>query len=776
MPGPLNTDPAFIDLDGDDEVGEAQHDQKEEYRELLEKVQGREEVFKKGWWKDAVFATKLYDGSSTSAVDDDKAYNILYSNTEVLLPSLYSATPKPDIRGRFVDVDVKPIPSVVERYLTLLSDPGNPGIESFDDALSETVLSALVPGLGFSRLRYYKDRAMPLAVESGHYKGLIWAKARKWSKCPWIAFRHELTSSELFAQFKIPENERNKFKEMDDENTEERQDDKPRGTVVYEVWVKASKKIIFLCGDWDELCLRVDDDVLQLAGFYPTPGPLLLTMQPGELNPVPLFQYYRNQAQELNRITVRLNKIISAIRVRGAYNGLLGKEMETLLSQNEMENALIPASEAAILAAQGGGFERHIWMLPIEKLITVATSLYQAREAIKSVIYELTGISDIIRGSSVASETATAQDLKNKWGTVRLRKMQTIVANYVRDIYRLAIDGATSVIPPVQWKAITQLPIPTREEQDAAKQQIQMLQMQHMQAVQMAQLSQQPPPPPPEIPPELQTTAQGPSWEDVIAKIASDANRAFLINVQNASTIDLDTSADKADVTEFMGALGQILPGLGQFSALGESGLEASKSILLGICKRFKFGLDMVPAIEGIKAPPAATGPDPEQQKQLEAQQQQMAQEQQKIAQEKEALTKLQAQIKDAQTQLTVKESALASESVRIEAARKALDADQKVATISISADRKVLDASRQLAKAERTISDMQHKSEIEALIPEPEVEEPEAPEPVDLTPITEALKKTQDQIAELAKTVSEVSKKPKKLVKTIDGAWMPEY
>ncbi len=775
MPGPLNTDPAFIDLDGDDEVGEAQHDQKEEYRELLEKVQGREEVFKKGWWKDAVFATKLYDGSSTSAVDDDKAYNILYSNTEVLLPSLYSATPKPDIRGRFVDVDVKPIPSVVERYLTLLSDPGNPGIESFDDALSETVLSALVPGLGFSRLRYYKDRAMPLAVESGHYKGLIWAKARKWSKCPWIAFRHELTSSELFAQFKIPENERNKFKEMDDENTEERQDDKPRGTVVYEVWVKASKKIIFLCGDWDELCLRVDDDVLQLAGFYPTPGPLLLTMQPGELNPVPLFQYYRNQAQELNRITVRLNKVISAIRVRGAYNGLLGKEMETLLSQNEMENALIPASEAAILAAQGGGFERHIWMLPIEKLITVATSLYQAREAIKSVIYELTGISDIIRGSSVASETATAQDLKNKWGTVRLRKMQTIVANYVRDLYRLAVDGATSVVTVEQWKAITQLPIPTKEEQTAAQQQIQMGQQQYALAVQQAQMAQQQPPAPPEIPPQLQAQAQGPSWEEVIAKISSDANRVFLINVQNASTIDLDTSADKADVTEFMGALGQILPGLGQFTQLGDTGLEASKAILLGICKRFKFGLDMLPAIEGIQAPEQPPPVDPEQQKQLEDGQKQIQEGQAQLAQEKEALTKLQEQLKALETQLTVKHAELKSEATRIEAARKVLDSDQKVATISISADKKVLEASRQLAKAETTINDMKQKEELKALIPEPEPQTP-APEPVDLSPLQKSLEQAEAQIKELSQKLAEVSKKPKRLVKTVEGAWMPEY
>jgi hypothetical protein len=685
-------------------------EKKEEFRKILDKILAREKAFEDGWWKDAETAVKLYDGGSCADDSSEKAYNILYSNTEVLLPSLYSATPKPDVRSRYLDQDLGPVPKAIERFLAILSDPAAPGTENLDDAMSETVLSALVPGMGFARLRYYPDKPMPLRVEAGHYKGLIWAKGRKWSKLPWIAFRHELSEKELYAQFKIPEEDRSKFQDPDKDSTDATATigDKPNGTVVYEYIERASGKTCFLCNDWEDLCLREDENILQLDGVFPTPGPMLLTMQPGELNPVPLFQYYRNQAQELNKITVRLNKVISAIRVRGAYNGLLGPDMEKLLADSEMENALIPASEAAMLAAQGGGFERHIWMLPIEKLIEVATQLFQAREGIKAVIYELTGISDIIRGSSVASETATAQDLKNKWGTIRLRKMQTLVSNYVRDLYRISVDAATTVVPPQTWKAITQLPIPLMAEKQAAQQRLAQMQQMAQQAAMQAQAMGQPPQEPPPPPPELLSAAQSPSWEEILQQIAVDSNRTFLVNVQTSSTIDLDTAADKADVTEFMGALGQILPGLGQFVGLGPSGLEAAKAVLVGICSRYKFGLEMVPALRGIEAPPPPSGPDPEQQKQLEQAQAQIEQGKTALAQQEK---QNQAQLAQIQQQtFALKEQAfqLSQQKAEVEAAIRDAQAQAKVEQISRSADMKVFQATKESAKAQITAASAQ--------------------------------------------------------------------
>lgn len=657
-------DPDHLEPDEDETAENAEH----EYQEWIDRIKAREKDFEQTWWKFAKDAVDLYDGSKASSQDvsfSDQAYNILYSNTEVLLPSLYSSTPKPDVRTRYKDQAqaLKPIPDAIERLLVVFSDQSTPGKESLDESMAETVLSSLTAGMGFVRLRYYSDRAIPIATEAGHYKGLIWGKARKWSKVNWIAFRHDLSKSEFFKTFKIAKEDEAKLSanshEEADAQTEKKNE--PTGVVVYEVWNKGDRSICFLCEDWEGILVQEDDDYLELDGFFPTPGPLLMTMKPGKLEPIPLYQYYRNQAEELNRVTVRLNKVLSAIRVRGAYNGMLGGDLEKILQDEEMENGLVPAAEAGTLAFQNGGFDKNIWLLPIDKLITVATQLYQARQQIKQVIYELTGISDIIRGSSVASETATAQDLKNKWGTIRLRRMQAMVANYVRDLYRLTVDGACSVLDPVKWAEITQIKLPSMVEKQAAIQQLQMFKERAMLQQTMG-MPQDPNQPPPQPNPQLVQTAQTPSWEEVIKKIAGDQNRTFLVNVQTSSTVDLDTQADKDDVTEFMNSMGQLMAGLQPLATLGPSGLEACKAILVAVCQRYKFGLSIVDSIMALQPPPPP-GPDPVKQQEMQMNQQQAQLDMQvKKAETDAKLAEIQAKKDLAITQVEIEKEKLALE------------------------------------------------------------------------------------------------------------------
>jgi hypothetical protein len=582
----------------------------------LAAIEARESEFKKGWWVDAENAEKIY--LADKDMREQIPYNILYSNTEVLAPSLYSATPKPDIRSRYRTQDVKPIPEILERFLRVASDPASPGADCLDIAMRDSVLSALIPGMGYVRIRYIEDRAFPISYESGHFKTLLWGKAARWSKVPWVCFAHAMTRKQLFDQFKIPEEDQTGY--VPSSETEEDKDN----CTVYEFWDKKTRKVYFISNEWQNRVLRSVDDPLGLENFFPTPGIMTLTMRTKNMLPMPLYMYYKEQAEELNRVSVRLNKVLSAIKVRGVYNGLLGDDLKKLLAGDDMENTMLPAAEAGLLA-QSGGFEKHIWMLPIERLVEVAKQLYVARESIKQVIYEITGISDIIRGSSVASETATAQDLKNKWGTVRLRRMQTLVADYARDLFRMSVDCGSEYIPPEKWREITQLlEIPTEQEQAVAKQQL----VYEQQQVQ-AQQAQMPPPmppqpgqppqagPPPVKPPDpkLLQAANSPTWEKLLMRIKTDAQRTFLVNIQTSSTIDLDSAQDKSEVQEFMASMGQLLPGLQGFVSLGPTGLEAAKSILMGVCSRFKFGIEITDAISKIEAPPPAPpeqkGPPP---------------------------------------------------------------------------------------------------------------------------------------------------------------------
>ena len=58
------------------------------------------------WRKRARSVTDRYrDDRARSEVLKEPRFNVLYANTETMLPLLYSQTPKPDVRRRFIDAD-----------------------------------------------------------------------------------------------------------------------------------------------------------------------------------------------------------------------------------------------------------------------------------------------------------------------------------------------------------------------------------------------------------------------------------------------------------------------------------------------------------------------------------------------------------------------------------------------------------------------------------------------------------------------------------------------
>jgi hypothetical protein len=432
--------------------------------------------------------------------------------------------------------------------------------------------------------------------------------------------------------------------------------------------------VVWLCDGYEDILLEEQGDSLKLTSFFPTPGPLTLVRKPGTIDPTPLYAYYKNQAEELNRVSVRLYKVLHAIRVRGAYNNLLGEELKDLLSDSNTENGLVPSKNAIDL--NGKGFEGHIWLLPIEQLIVVAKELYTARVQIMNVIQQITGLSDIVRGSTVASETATAQDLKNKWGTIRLRRMQRIVQLYVRDLLRMAIDLATSIMDEDAWKATTQLPFPTSEEKKMATQQLQTTIFQHQQEAQLAQQAGQQPPPPPTPDPALVKAASSPSWADIIAKLGDDNGRCYLIDIETASTVDTDATADREEVTNFLTAMGQFVAAAAPLVQLGPSGMAVVKEMLIAVCSKFKFGRQLKESIEKLQPPPPGQA-DPAAQAKAGAVQQQMQMDQQ-AHQQMMVFTQQKAQ-SEAQTQSQLdaikinqarREDALAQKKFELEMAR----------------------------------------------------------------------------------------------------------
>jgi hypothetical protein len=87
--------------------------------------------------------------------------------------------------------------------------------------------------------------------------------------------------------------------------------------------------------------------------------------------------------------------------------------------------------------AEKGGIKGVVDFMPIDKVMEVIQQLTQARASLIQDIYQITGISDIVRGASDPGDTATAQRIKAQFASARLNDMKSEMARFVADTLAL---------------------------------------------------------------------------------------------------------------------------------------------------------------------------------------------------------------------------------------------------------------------------------------------------------------------------------------------------
>jgi hypothetical protein len=191
-----------------------------------------------------------------------------------------------------------------------------------------------------------------------------------------------------------------------------------------------------------------------------------------------------------------------------------------------------------------GGLKGSVDFLPLDMVVNALQQLYAAREQAKQVIYEVTGLSDIIRGASVASETATAQQIKSQYASLRLKEMQSDVARFASDILRIKAQIMCAFYRPETLVAMSGM----EQTQDA----------QYLQpAIQLLQ-------------------------DDIL--------RSFRIEVETDSLVELDEMQEKQDRMEFLTAASgfiekaiqappQLAPLLGEMLMFGVRSFKAGKGM-----------------------------------------------------------------------------------------------------------------------------------------------------------------------------------------------------
>ena len=384
-------------------------------------------------------------------------YNILWANVQTLKAATFSRMPKPDVSRRHKDSD--PVARVASMLLERALDFEITNTEDFYHSLNSCVYDRFLGGRGTSWIRYepiietddvfvsedeldsdsvseYLDIEQA-PVDYVHWRDFGHNSARTWDEVSCVWRKVYMTRQMLKERF--PED---KFDDLWKRIPLDASPDEPRTKMtegvtkrglIYEVWDKESKCVYWISKSMGKI-LDKREDPLQLEEFFPCPEPMFSTLTNETLVPVPDFTLYQDQANELDTLSDRIKGLVDAMKVRGFYDAA-NADLGRLFTEGD-NNTLIPVKNYAAFAEKGGlgGAVEFVDLTPIANALNMA---YQAMGQVKQQIYDITGISDIVRGASNANETATAQQIKGQYASLRLKTYQDEVARFASQILKI---------------------------------------------------------------------------------------------------------------------------------------------------------------------------------------------------------------------------------------------------------------------------------------------------------------------------------------------------
>lgn len=462
----------------------------------MKKIRAREAELDKVWRTSAEkvqqrFLDRREDDNGTSK------YNIFWANVGILKSALYANPPKPAVKRMFDDAkdDVARVAALIlERILFLGVNADGADMHT---AFKHAVEDRLIPGMGQVWVRYeaeVEEIELPpvqdpltgamqpplktqqiveeeVCTDFIHWNDFLWSPARVWEEVTWVAKRVWMEKEKVKKRFG-----EEKYKELVG-NLQSLANDTtalPKGfrdgrVEVYEVWCKTTKKV-YWCSDVMEGVLETRDDPLDLDNFFPCPKPLLATHTTNDLAPRPDYVMVQDQYDELDTLNARISLLTKALRVVGLYDSG-NPELKRLLSSAH-ENDMIPVDSWAAFAERGGMKGAIDWF-PVDVIAGVLDKLMLQRQACIGQIYELTGISDIMRGASNPRETAKAQTLKAQYSSVRLQLTQQDVAEFLREALRIKAEVICKHMQPETILRMSQ--IESTESAPLAPQAVQLL-------------------------------------------------------------------------------------------------------------------------------------------------------------------------------------------------------------------------------------------------------------------------------------------------------------
>lgn len=527
----------------------------------------------KKWRERAEKIVKRYRDDDRNQEDGTSCrFNILFANTEVLKGVMYQKTPVPDVRRRFLDKDPigRQTAQILQRALSYSVDAYD-----FDGLMMAVVEDVLLPGRGVARVRYVPtmdksgEQVVYQEVRCDYVEWEMYREspAKRPTKIRWKAYGELMTREDLVKSF--GDKGRRCSLDWAPKDKENENDEMFKRALVWATWDKTSKKVYFVSNGFKDDCLAIVEDPLGLEGFFPSPNSVYSITTTNSLIPVPEYIQYQDQAIELDNVTARIDALVEQLRVRGVIATTM-PEIEKLAKAGDGE--MIPVEDAAQAAMimEKGGLAKAILFWPIEQIAGVLVHLYDQREQIKQTIYEITGIADIVRGSTQASETLGAQELKARYANVRVAPRQKLIANFARDIFRMKAELMAEKFTPEMLKMMTgpdmwfveaEVPgpdgKPIRQKVDATQQ--------------------------------------------IMHLLRNDKLRGFRVDIETDSTVQPDASEEQKNRIEMLGAVTEFISGMGPAVQGGQIPKDVALEFLSFGIRGFKMSPQIEEAIDRMK-------------------------------------------------------------------------------------------------------------------------------------------------------------------------------
>jgi hypothetical protein len=461
-------------------------------------------------------------------------FNILWSNVQTIMPAVFARLPKPDVSRRFKDND--PVGRVAALLLERALEFEIDHYPDYRAAMENSVLDRFLGGRAVAWVRYEpvivpagepEDGAQVTEdVEAGdestgeklereaasvdyvHWKDFGHTPARTWEEVPRVWRKVYMKRPALIERFgkevgtKIP---------LDTKPESQKNSDGDYEACIYEGWDKGAKEAVWFSKSYPEI-LDTKPDPLGLEQFWPCPRPLFGTLTTDKLVPTPDFVLYQDQANTLDSICDRIDGLIEALQVKGVHDASI-PELARIFTEGKSGDMIGVKNWAAFVEKQG--LKGAIDLVDLTPIFNALKAAYEAMEQQKAQVYEITGLSDIVRGQGDAGETATAQKLKGQYASLRLKSMQGKVSQYATELLQIKAHLMCKFYQPETLMKISSAD----------------------------QLSDH----------------DKPMVEQAIQLLKTEPLSSFRIEVSADSLVQIDEDAEKEQRMEFLGAVGSFL-------------------------------------------------------------------------------------------------------------------------------------------------------------------------------------------------------------------------